>query len=286
MKTNFEFVWHSGVFLLVCLVLFFVAQLAFRVFNRSFNVNKELTEKDNLSFYLGYLGYFLGFLMIIGGVMNSEGSGNFYSEIYLSLIYGAIGIIVLNLTSLVLDKLIHPKLRLWDNIIVNGNIAVGLTKGVHYFATGLIVGGVMLTEVDKPLEAGIFLIFALIIGSIGFMYYDFITPFNVRKEIYKGNSAAAISAGGAQIAFAILIYSGFQIVHSSWEDSIIIIGVDILAGFILLPIIRFIVDKVFIPSAKLTDEIVNQEKPNLGAGLFEAGSYIGGALLFIWCWNL
>ena len=286
METNFEFIWHSGVFLLLCLVLFFAAQLAFRMFNPSFKVNKELTEKDNLSFYLGYLGYFLGFLMIIGGVMNSEGSGDFFSEIKLSLIYGAIGILVLNLTSLILDKIIHPKLRLWDEIIVHRNTAVGITKGVHYFATGLIVGGVMLTEVDKPVQAGIFLIFALVIGSIGFMYYDFITPFNVRKEIYKGNKAAAIGAGGAQVAFAILIYSGFQIVHSSWEQSLLLIGVDILAGFILLPIIRLIVDKVFIPTAKLTDEIVNQEKPNLGAGLFEAGSYIGGALLFIWCWNL
>lgn len=286
METSFEFAWHSAVFLLICLALFFSAQLAFRVFNPSFKVNVELTEKDNLSFFLGYLGYFLGFLMIIGGVMNSEGAGGFYSEILLSLIYGAVGILILNLTSLILDKIIHPKLRLWEEIISNGNTSVGLIKGVHYFSTGLIVGGVMLTEVNKPFEAGIFLIMALIIGSIGFMYYDFVTPFNVRKEVYKGNVAAAIAAGGAQVAFAILIFSGFQIVHSTWQDSILMIGVDVLAGFILLPLIRWVVDKLFIPSAKLTDEIVHKEKPNIGAGLFEAGSYIGGALLFIWCWNL
>ncbi|NVK65615.1 MAG: DUF350 domain-containing protein [Flavobacteriales bacterium] len=286
METSFEFVWHSAVFLLVCLTLFFVAQLAFRMFNPSFNVNMELTEKDNLSFFLGYLGYFLGFLMIIGGVMKSEGSGDFYSEIILSLIYGGVGIVVLNLTSIILDKIIHPKLSLWDEIIAHGNASVGISKGAHYFSTGLIVGGVMLTEVNKPLEAGIFLLLALAIGSIGFMYYDFITPFKVRKEIYNGNVAAAIGAGGAQIAFAILIFSGFQIIHSSWQESMMIIGVDIAAGFILLPLIRWVVDKLFIPSAKLTDEIVNQEKPNIGAGLFEAASYIGGALLFIWCWNL
>ena len=61
MKINFEFMWHSGVFLLLCLVLFFVAQLCFRLINRRIHVNNELTGKDNLSFYMGYAGYFLGF---------------------------------------------------------------------------------------------------------------------------------------------------------------------------------------------------------------------------------
>lgn len=286
METSFEFAWHSAVFLLICLALFFVAQLAFRVMNPSLKINVELTEKDNLGFYMGYLGYFLGFLMIIGGVMNSEGSGDFYSEITLSLIFGGIGILILNITSVILDKIVHPKLRLWDEIATNGSVSVGVVKGVHYFATGLIVGGIMLTEVNRPMEAAIFLLLALAIGSIGFMYYDFITPFNVRKEVYKGNVAAAVGAGGAQLAFAILIFSSFQIVHTTWQESMMVIGIDILVGFILLPLIRWVVDKLFIPSAKLTDEIVNQEKPNLGAGLFEAGSYIGGALLFIWCWNL
>ncbi len=278
--------WHSGVFLLLCLVLFFVAQLCFRLINRRIHVNNELTGKDNLSFYMGYAGYFLGFLMIIGGVMNSEGSGRFYDEIILTLIYGGVGILILNLTSLILDGLIHPKIHLWNTIVSTGNVAVGIIKGGNYFATGVIVGGVLLTEVNKPFEAAIFLALALVISSVGFMYYELITPFSVRKEIYKGNVAAAISSTGAQIAFAILIYSSFQIVHTSWQSSLVMIGVDMLAGFILLPLIRVIVDMVFIPHRKLTDEIVNQEQPNIGAGIFEAGSYIAGALLFIWCWNL
>lgn len=286
MENNFQFIWHSGVFLLVCLFLFFVAQLSFKLLNRSFNVNEELTEKDNLSFYLGYTGYFAGFLMIIGGVMKSEGNGDFYSEVIYSLIYGGIGILVLNLTSLILDKIIHPNIRLWDEVTNHQKVSIGILKGAHYLATGAIISGVLLTEVDKPLEVFVFLIFALMVGSIGFLYYNLITPFSIREEIYKGNSAVAISTSGAQIAFAILICSGFQIVHTNWQESLVTIGIDVLAGFILIPIIRLVVDKLFLPNRKLTDELINQEIPNIGAGIFEAFSYIAGALLFVWCWNL
>ena len=88
------------------------------------------------------------------------------------------------------------------------------------------------------------------------------------------------------MAFAILIYSGFQIEHNTWIDSVTHIGIDILGGFLILPIIRFIVDKLFLGKRKLTDELINQKIPNLGLGFFEAGAYISGALLFVWCWNL
>ena len=225
--------------------------------------------------------------MIIGGVMNSEGSGSFYQEIIYSIIYGLVGIIVLNVITFIRDKFIHSSLDLWGEITEKSKVSIGVLKGANYLSTGIIIGGVILTEVDKPFEAAIFLVFALLIASLGFVYYNLITPFNSKTEIYNGNLAVAISAGGAQVAFAILIYAGFQIEHSSWQESLIDIGVDVLGGFILLPIIRFIVDKVFIPShRKATDEMVNQDNPNIGLGLFEASAYIGGALLFIWCWNL
>ena len=33
---------------------------------------------------------------------------------------------------------------------------------------------------------------------------------------------------------------------------------------------------------QLTDEIINQEKPNVGAALVEAFAYIGGSVLITW----
>lgn len=286
MTDQYEFFWHSGLFLVVSLLLFFISKIGFKIFNSKIDITKELVDEDNLAFYLAYGSYFVAFVLIIGGVMNSEGSGNFWDELIYSGIYGILGILVLNISSLITDKIFHSKISFWNEIAEHKNISVGILKGANYLGTGIIIGGIMLTEVDKPIEAFLFLISALLIGSIGFIYYNLIVPFNIREQIYKGNIAVSVSTAGVQIAFAILIHSGFQIDHSSWSESVMHIGIDIIGGFLILPSIRFIVDKLFLGKRKLTDELINQEIPNLGLGFFEAGAYISGALLLVWCWNL
>ena len=66
-------------------------------------------------------------------------------------------------------------------------------------------------------------------------------------------------------------------------EGAISIGILFVVGLILLPITRFITDKVMLPGYNLTDEMVNQEVPNIGCGLIEAFSYIGAAILITWC---
>ena len=283
---EYQFIWQSTLFLLICLALFFIAKIVFKLVNSKVNINQELIDKDNIAFYISYLAYFLGFVMIIGGVMKSEGSGDFWNELTLVGIYGLIGVVALNLTAIIKDKIFHSKISIWEQIVDQQKVSIGVLKGANYISTGVIISGIMLTEVNKPIEAIVFLIFALIVSSIGFIYYNLIMPFNVRQQIYDGNIAVSLSTAGVQIAFAILIYSGFQLTHTNWQDSLITIGIDVLGGIIILPIIRVIVDKVFLPNRKITDELINQDVPNLGLGLFEASAYIGGALLFVWCWNL
>jgi len=283
---EYQFIWQSALFLLICLALFFIAKIVFKLVNSKVNINQELIDKDNIAFYISYLAYFLGFVMIIGGVMKSEGSGDFWNELTLVGIYGLIGVVALNLTAIIKDKIFHSKISIWEQIVDQQKVSIGVLKGANYISTGVIISGIMLTEVNKPIEAIVFLIFALIVSSIGFIYYNLIMPFNVRQQIYDGNIAVSLSTAGVQIAFAILIYSGFQLTHTNWQDSLMTIGIDVLGGIIILPIIRVIVDKVFLPNRKITDELINQDVPNLGLGLFEASAYIGGALLFVWCWNL
>jgi uncharacterized membrane protein YjfL (UPF0719 family) len=286
MEQHYEFAWQSGLFLVVCLALFFIAKLIFQLFNLKINIKDELTKEDNLAFYIEYIGYYVAILMVIGGVMLSEGAGEFWDELIYTAAYGIAGMVILNIASIVVDKVAHPKVSLTNEIIEKKSVAAGVIKGANYLVTGIIIGGIMLTEVDHPLYAAAFLGLALVVASIGIIYYNIITPFNVKEQIYKGNVAVACSTAGAQIAFAILIHSGFQIDHATWQESLMLIGIDVLGGFLILPLIRFVVDIVFLPGRKLTDELVNQETPNLGAGLFEAFAYVAGAMLFVWCWTL
>ena len=46
----------------------------------------------------------------------------------------------------------------------------------------------------------------------------------------------------------------------------------------LLPLVRLFADKVLLPGARLSDELL-QDSPNLGAGVIEATSYLAASML-------
>ncbi len=283
---DFNLIWHSTIFVLSCMALFYLAFWLFKLFNPKIPIRRELTVTDNLAFYCAYIGYFGALILVVSGVMHSESTANFWMEILYTLIYGAIAILALNLFAIYTDKVIFPKARMWDEIVGKKKVSIGVMKGANFISAGIIVGGVLLTEVEHPYTAVFFLIFAMLISSVGFFYYNFITPFNSRTEIENGNTAVAIASGGAQIAFAILIYAGFQLEHSDWSASLLHILIDLLIGFAMLPFVRWVIDKIFLVDRNLNQELTEQKSSNIGAGLFEASAYVGSSLIVIWCWSL
>ena len=98
----------------------------------------------------------------------------------------------------------------------------------------------------------------------------------------KDNVAVGISFGGAILAIGIVIMNALMDPFIDWTTTLIDVSLQTILGIILLPIMRFLTDKVLLPGRKLTDEIINQEKPNIGAGLLEAFAYVGSAILITW----
>lgn len=286
MSEYIEFGWHAALFMLACIFVFFLAKIQFKLFHAKLNINEELVEKDNKAFYLAYIGYFVALIAVVAGVMKSESNGLFWTELGLTLLYGTVASLLLNIASFLADKFIYADFKIWHEISDKQNLSVGLFKGANFLSLGIIIGGVMLTEVDKPIQTLVYLLLSLLVSYIGFFYYNWITPFNTKKEIEKGNIAVASASAGAQIAFALLIYSGFQIEHSVWYNSLLIIAIEVVGGFILLPLVRWMVDWIFLSGRSLNEEITQTEDPNWGAGLFEGAAYIGSAMVMIWCWNL
>jgi hypothetical protein len=69
----------------------------------------------------------------------------------------------------------------------------------------------------------------------------------------------------------------------SWQDNLTTFILFMGVGIILLPVIRTLTDRILLPGRSLSDELVNQVKPNQGAAFLEASSYIGASFLIIWC---
>ena len=276
---------HSLGYTVSGLIIFIIGKIAYKLLHPKINIQQELVDKDNFAFILSYVGYFTALIIVIGGTIVGE-SYDFATDILLIFVYGILGIALLLIAAWVSNKLILTKFDLKKEIIIDKNEGSGIIEAAIYITNGLILYGALIGESETLLN-GIttFLIywiignFVLIIASkifTSWMSYD------IHTEIENDNVAAGISFSGAVLAIGIITMNAILDPFVNWTTTLVDISLQTVLGCILLPIIRLFADKILLPGRKLTDEIVNQEKPNIGAGLIEAFAYIASAILITW----
>jgi uncharacterized membrane protein YjfL (UPF0719 family) len=276
---------HSLGYTVSGLIIFIIGKIAYKLIHPKINIQQELVDKDNFAFILSYVGYFAALIIVIGGTIVGE-SYDFATDILLIFAYGILGIVLLLIAAWISNKLILTKFDLKKEIITDKNEGSGIIEAAIYIANGLILYGALIGE-SETLLSGIttFLIywiignFVLIIASkifTSWMSYD------IHTEIENDNVAAGISFAGAILAIGIITMNAILDPFVNWTTTLVDISLQTVLGCILLPIIRLFADKILLPGRKLTDEIVNQEKPNIGAGLIEAFAYVAAAILITW----
>ncbi|TFG97443.1 MAG: DUF350 domain-containing protein [Calditrichales bacterium] len=267
--------------LLIFFFIILVAKYVYGWLHPHFNLQNQLPEKDNPALAFAVTGYYLGLTFIIGGAIHTAGSGLLTNTIQL-VFYGLIGIILLNLSSMVNDKLILRKFANLKMVVVDRNTGTGVVVGANYLANGIIMFGALSGPGSTLATAIVFWLIGQITLIIAVTIYDLITPFELQAEIEKDNIAVSISVAGVLIGIGLLIASAINVEFISWSDHFSRIGYYFAGGVIMLPVLRFISDKTILAGRRLTDELVNLEVPNTGAGLLEAFLYVGTALIIGW----
>lgn len=275
-----------AIYLASALVLLYLGKWVFKWSKSKIAVNNELIEKDNLAFSFAYVGYFAGLLAVVGSVLHGDSLG-LITDLEDMAIFGILGIILLNLSSIIIDKVNLRQFSIWKEITEDRNAGMGIIEGANYLASGLIIFGAITGE-SGHLLFGIYTAIAYwAIGQILIVLatwlFDKFTPYSLHEQIEKDNNAAGLAFAGLIIAVGNLIRNGLMGDFESWNETLLEVGYDVGLGLVFLPIIRTLVDRILLPGRKISDEIASQEKPNVGAGLIEALSYIGGSILIVWC---
>lgn len=272
-------------YILASFALFIVGKFVYQLFHPRVKSSYELVENDNLAFAFSHVGYFIGLLLAIGSAVLGESDGLVADMINIG-IYGGLSIVLLNLSIIINDKLIFSKFDIKKEILEDKNLGTGIVEGANSIATGLIVLGAIHGE---GFGAGGPIVTALLYWALGqgilFLttkVYNLITPYDIHEHIEKNNVAVAVGYAGAIIAIANLIRFALMHDFQSWIITLEDVGIDVAIGLVFLPIARFLCDKILLPGKNLTDEIVNQEHPNIGAALVEAFAYAGGSMLIVW----
>jgi uncharacterized membrane protein YjfL (UPF0719 family) len=271
------------IYLISSFALFFLGKYLYQLFHRGYNIKDELVEKDNLAFALAHVGYFIGLIFSIGGIMIGESAGIWIDLMYIG-IYGVLSLILLNLSIIINDKIILRKFSVRKEIVEDRNEGTGMLEGASSIATGLIIMGSVYGEGGGIDTALIYWVVGQILLIATSFIYNWITPFDIHEQIEKDNVAVGVGMAGALIAIGNLIRHGLMHDFESWLITAEYIAIDFGIGLAFLPIARLIADKILLPGRNLTDELVNQDKPNVGAGIVEAFAYVGGSVLI--CWSL
>ncbi len=273
------------IYLAASFVLFIVGKFVYQIFHPKVKVAYELVEHDNFAFAISYVGYYIGLLLAVGSAVVGESSGLWLDLMDIG-VYGALAIVLLNLSIIITDKFILRQFSVKKEILEDRNMGVGVVEAAVAISTGLIILGAIHGEGHGDggpiVTAVLFWLFGQVLLFATTIFYNVVIPYNVHKELEKDNLAAGIAFAGAIIAVANLIRFALAHDFESWILTVEDVLADVAIGLVFIPLMRFLTDKLLLPGQNLTDEIVNQEVPNVGAALVMAFAYIGGSILITW----
>ena len=167
-------------------------------------------------------------------------------------------------------------------MIDDQNAGTGVVIAASYIATGLVIFGAVSGEIGGIVTTVAFWALGQAALVLAGLVYEWITPYSIHDEIEKDNVAAGVAFAGALVGIGVIVFHASAGNFISWAVNLQDFAIEVVAGLILLPIVRFIADVILLPGQKLTNEIANQEHPNLGAGFIEATSYVGASFLIVW----
>lgn len=263
--------------------VFWVGQFAYqKIYRRQMNLNEELFIKDNPAVAISLVGYYFGIVLALGGVLDKTLT-TWQGELQVLTSYGATVILFMLAGAWVGDKLILRCFNCDREILQERNTGAAAVEAGNHIANGLILNAALGGETGTWLVGLVCWIIGLGVLLLVSLAYPKITKYNVFREIEKRNNpAAGVALAGLLIATGNIVRVAFSPEFVDWKTSLSQYVFTLLFCLVSLIAIRWLADLILVPGVKISDEIVNQQIPNLGAGLIEAFAYIGASFLIAW----
>lgn len=265
------------VYLAATFALFVVGKAVYRLVHRRFSLRHELFERDNFAMALTMTGYYLGLVFALTGVLLGPSAGLLNDLIDL-LIYGLLAVVLLNVSIVINDRVILRSFSNEKEIITDQNAGTGVIEGANSVAMGLIIAGALSGQGSLVTALAFWLIGQLALIAVGLLY-ERLLPYDLHAEIERDNVAVGVAFAGLLIGLGNLVRVGIAGDFVSWTVSLGTALLYIVVGLVLFPLIRWLTDWLLVPGATLEQELVQQDKPNVGAGLIEAFAYVAASLL-------
>jgi uncharacterized membrane protein YjfL (UPF0719 family) len=279
------------VFVALGLVVLVAAKLV-RDLVTHYNVEQEISEKQNLAVALRLSGYFIGVILIFLGALYQpltlvgvEGLGfdlEYGIQVIRVLVYSLAGIVALNLVRLLMNRLVLYKFNIEEEIVRGQNVGTGAAEFGMYIAVGLVVAGAVSgegtgSELEAALTALAFFAMGTALLVVFALFYELTTHFDIHDEIEGNNAAVGVAFGGNLIAIGLVTLKAVFGEFTGWGESIVAFLIYGVIGFVLLYVMRLLIDLLILPTVKVSDALAVDR--NLGVALVESAVVISSAMV-------
>ncbi len=268
-----------------------------------YKLDNELTKEDNPAVGTALTGYFIALIIIIAKIVPHISPGMsmdlFLSKLPDVVIFVLLGIVLLNVSRIIVDKLILYKFKVNKELIDDKNVGTGAVLAGSYVASGLVIAAALagdgevsksaiaFSSISNPLVTDVLL--SLIFFSLGqvtfviySLIYSWLSPYKVHEEIEKDNVAAGVAFGGGLVALGMILYRGLGGKSNGWTNDLMYYGLLVAFALILFPLIRLLVNKIMLPKADLTYEIVTDRNINAAYLEIVALNMVAAIILFVY----
>jgi len=278
--------WRALLYLVIVMVLLLIGKKVNQCL-AGYNLDHELTEKDNKAVAVSFAGYVFALCLVFHGVLISPSGLNVYETGWLgwindlinTFLWCGIGMVLLLLSRVVNDRFILPKFSNKKELIQDENVGLGAVQAGSYIATALVIRASLSgDEVGNFGEELLLSLVLFVVSQILLILCSFVyqwgTTFDIHAELESDNPAAGAALGGNLVGFGILL--AFYV-----RSDVGLLGLFLwgCVSAIVLAVARKLVDWLMLPYAKVDEEISVDR--NWGAGLIEAVVAIGVALVLV-----
>jgi uncharacterized membrane protein YjfL (UPF0719 family) len=294
-----EFFPKGLIYVAVGLAVLFLAKVVQDLITR-YSINQQVTGENNAALGLSLAGYYLGVVFVFVGALYQPlsvirdddwkpTSAGYWGEVLEVLIYALVGIVVLNVARLVVDRLVLHTFRTEKEIVEERNIGAGAVEFGVYLATGLVIAGSIagtgsteaagtaVSALDSALRSLVFLGLGMVVLILYSLFYQLTTSYDIHEEIEQGNTAVGVAFAGNLIAIGLVTFKAVFGEFAGWGESLAGFLVFAVLGFALLFVVRQIADVVLLPGAKLQHELSADR--NLGVAFIISAVVISSSLI-------
>ena len=294
---NLELFPKGLIFVVLGIVVLLIAKLI-QDFLTPYRIGDQLSHKNNVALGLSITGYYFAVIVVFVATLFDpvavapdplEFDNDFWENVLTAFLYAMGGIVVLNLARIVVDRLVLFKFDTAKEIVDQQNVGSGAVEFGVYVAVGLVIaastagtGGPAFGEADPSVvetlsRAGAFFVLGMVVLVLYAAFYQITTPFDIHEQIEQGNTAVGVALGGNLIAVALVTFKAVYGDFVGWGESLAGFLTFAVAGFVLLFVVRFVVDIVLLPGTKVSNELAVDR--NLGVAFIESAVVISAALV-------